>query len=75
MTSDNSTGYGPRHGRWENLCFDGDENKYEHWEIKFLAYMKLRKLKKVILPNEDILGIMQTIQIMTMIKTNKRSQN
>ena len=30
--------------------------QYEHWEIKFLAYMKLRKLKKVILPNEDILG-------------------
>ena len=56
MTSENSTGYGPRHGRWENLCFDGDENKYEHWEIKFIAYMKLRKLKKVIFPNEDILG-------------------
>ena len=72
MTSENSTGYGPRHGRWETLCFDGDENKYEHWEIKFLAYMKLRKLKKVILPNDT--AIMQTIQIMTMIKTKKRSQ-
>ena len=52
----NSTGYGQTskpHGRYESLCFDGDETKYEHWEIKFLAYMKLRKLKKIIIADEE----------------------
>ena len=32
------------------LRFDGDESKYELWETKMLAYMKLKKLKSVILP-------------------------
>ena len=40
------TGYGPA----QRCIFDGDEEKYEHWECKMLAYMKLRKLKHVILP-------------------------
>lgn len=46
-----STGYGPSAtgGRWNRLCFDGDEQKYEQWEMKFLGYMKLRKLKDTIL--------------------------
>lgn len=46
-----STGYGPSMatGRWNRLCFDGDERKYEQWEMKFLGYMKLRKLKETIL--------------------------
>ena len=42
----NSTGYGAQQQR---LFFDGDETRYEQWEIKMLAYMRLRKLKKVIL--------------------------
>ena len=46
---DNLTGYGsqttPR-----NLIFDGNEEHYEMWECKFLAYMRIKKLKKVILP-------------------------
>ena len=50
----NSTGYGAQQQR---LFFDGDETRYEQWEIKMLAYMRLRKLKKVILgeviSNED----------------------
>ena len=41
----NSTGYGAQ----QRLLFDGDESRYEQWEVKILAYMKLRKLKNVIL--------------------------
>ena len=46
------TGYGPsaRSGR---LMFDGDERKYELWEVKFLGYLRLQKLHAVILPPEE----------------------
>ena len=55
MAHGSSTGYGSQvRGKWENLMFDGDSDHYEQWEIKFLAYMKLRKLKKTILPSEAI---------------------
>ena len=49
---DHSTGYGPRHWqvRYARLCFDGDEQHYEQWEMKFLRYMRLQKLKDIILP-------------------------
>ena len=50
------TGYGPRRdfpGRYSRLCFDGDERKYEQWEIKFLRYMRLQKLKDTIVGSED----------------------
>ena len=41
-----SIGYGlPARG----LYFGGDSNKWEEWEVKFLAYMNLKKLKKVIM--------------------------
>ena len=52
---DRSTGYGPRHGsgRYERLMFDGDERKYEQWEVKFLGYMTLQKLKDTILAAND----------------------
>ncbi|XP_063855431.1 uncharacterized protein LOC135097990 [Scylla paramamosain] len=40
------TGYGPRN----RLYFDGDERKYELWEVKFLGYMRLQKLHNVIDP-------------------------
>ncbi|KAJ8017740.1 hypothetical protein HOLleu_44638 [Holothuria leucospilota] len=42
------TGYGPRY----RLIFDGDERKYELWEIKFLGYMRLQKLHDVIVQPE-----------------------
>ena len=42
----NATGYGPRH----RLLFDGDERKYELWEVKLLGYMRLQKLHEVIDP-------------------------
>ena len=45
-STQSSTGYGPRmHGK---PYFDGDEGKYELWEIKFLAHMRLQKLHKTI---------------------------
>ena len=48
-TATNSTGYGPRGG----LLFSGDESKlYELWEVKFLAYMRMRKLYNVFVPAE-----------------------
>ena len=48
------TGYGPSHnsGRYARLVFDGDERHYEQWEVKFLGYMRLQKLKDTILPLE-----------------------
>ena len=45
----NSTGYGTH--ATHNLHFDGNEEKYEMWECKFLSYMRLKKLKKVIVPD------------------------
>ena len=47
-TSVNLTGYGPR----RTLIFDGDESKYELWEVKFLGYMRLQKLHDVVIPKE-----------------------
>ena len=42
--SQTSTGYVRKHRNY----FDGDENKYEIWEVKFLAYLRLSKLLDVI---------------------------
>ena len=45
MTESHSlTGYGPSHNlrRYSRLVFDGDERRYEQWEVKFLGYLKLR---------------------------------
>ena len=44
------TGYGSRH----RLLFDGDEAKYELWEVKLLGYMRLHKLYDVITPGNDM---------------------
>ena len=53
MTAEvNPTGCGPRRdvpGRFGRLIFDRDERKYEQWEIKFLGYMRLQKLKDVLM--------------------------
>jgi hypothetical protein len=48
-TVQNPTGYGPRRG----LIFDGDENKYELWEVKFLGYMRLQKLYNILIPSSS----------------------
>ena len=50
-----STGYGHQGtSAHQRLLFNGDAEKYEQWEIKMLAYMKLRKLKDTILPDSDV---------------------
>ena len=46
----NSIGYGTQTAR-NNLLFDGNEEKYGIWECKFLAHMRIKKLKKVIIPD------------------------
>ncbi len=47
MTSEpqSQRGYGPS----RNLTFDGKEANYERWEVKLLAYLSIRKLKKTVL--------------------------
>ena len=40
-----STGYGP--SMYSNLVFDGDEAKFEQWEVKFMSYMRIKKLHDV----------------------------
>ena len=55
-TTNSTTGYGTRRdipGRYGRLCFDGDERKYEQWEIKFLGNMRLQKLKDTIVESEN----------------------
>ena len=47
-TSTNLTGYGPRRG----LVFDGDEDKYELWKVKFLWLMRIQKLHDVLVLSE-----------------------
>ena len=44
MTDLNVTGYGPR-GR---LIFNGDEEKCELWEVKFLGHLRIQKLHGVL---------------------------
>ena len=39
--------------RWSRLCFDGDEQRYELWETKFLAHLRLQGLRDIIL-NEPV---------------------
>ena len=40
------TGYGPRSGP----LFDPDERKYVLWKIKFLGYLRLKKLDTIFTP-------------------------
>ena len=51
----NATGYGPRRdgGKWQRLVFDGQEENYELWEVKFLGHMKMSGLKDTILSTEE----------------------
>lgn len=47
--SQDSTGYGPRN----RLLFNGDENDYSLWEVRFLGYMALQGLKDTILSDDE----------------------
>ncbi|CAM1304163.1 Uncharacterised protein r2_g1403 [Pycnogonum litorale] len=49
MTATLSTGYGPS----RRLYFDGDQAKYELWEVKFLGQMRFLKLHDVLVPRAD----------------------
>ena len=53
MANETPTGYGPRH---RGLMFKGEENKYELWEVKFMGYMRLRKLSEIIDLRSDARG-------------------
>ena len=44
MSNEKRTGYGPRY----RLYFDGDGDKYELWEVKFLGYLRTLKLHDVV---------------------------
>ena len=47
------TGYGPSpNSQWQNLYFNGDERKYEQWEVRFLGFLKIKKLKKIACPDD-----------------------
>ena len=52
-----ATGYGPRHytrgGRWQRVVFNGDENNFKLWEVKFLGHMGMLGLKDTILSMDD----------------------
>ena len=54
---ENATGYGPRRdtrgGRWQRLVFNGDENNFELWEVRFLGHMRMLGLKDTILSTDD----------------------
>ena len=43
----NLTGYGSHAA----LHFDGNEEKYDIWECRFLSYMRTKKLKNAIIPD------------------------
>ena len=44
-----ATGYGPS----RRLLFDGDEAKYELWEMKFLGFLRLHKLYDATLADKE----------------------
>ena len=33
--------------------FDGDESKYELWDVKFLGHLRLQKLYDAVIPKDD----------------------
>jgi len=37
----------------DRLIFDGDESKYELWEVKFLGYVRLQKQQDVFVRDTD----------------------
>ena len=39
--------------RAAKLFFDGDESKYELWEVKFLGYLRIQHIHQIILSPTD----------------------
>ena len=50
--SSRATGYSAQHV-YKRLWYDGDEEKYDIWEIKFLAHIRLQKLNLNLAENDD----------------------
>ena len=56
MASGNSIGYGPSStptNQFQHLLFNGDGRKFDQWEVRIMGYLRIKKLKKVVCP-EDI---------------------
>jgi len=54
--AEHKTGYRPSQhgmGHYAHLFFNGNKRKYKQWEVKFLVYMRLHKLKDVILRHRN----------------------
>ena len=47
-----ATGYGPT-SRYSRLYFSGNEDDYELWETRFMAYLELKELKSVVTSTDD----------------------
>ena len=76
--SQTSPGYGRRHRNY----FDGDENKYEIWEVKFLAYLRLSKLLDVVTrpvgtdgPEENDVDVALNADVFAEIVVFRRSES
>ena len=53
-SSSGSTGYGPSiKNRWDHLHFNGDEQDFDSWEIRIMAYFHIRGLKETVLPASE----------------------
>ncbi|KAF2346111.1 Zinc finger CCHC-type [Trinorchestia longiramus] len=52
------TGYGP-----SNLTFDGNDEWYELWEVKFWAYLDLKSLNSVLEGEESSLDVVKNKQV------------
>ncbi|KAF2358480.1 Reverse transcriptase RNA-dependent DNA polymerase [Trinorchestia longiramus] len=52
------TGYGP-----SNLTFDGNDERYELWEVKFRAYLDLKSLNSVLEGEESSLDVETNKQV------------
>ena len=50
-TSTNLTGYG---NPAQRMYFNGDERKYEQWEVKFMSYMRIKDLRDAVDPNSTV---------------------
>ncbi len=50
--TNNSTGYGPSADRQRKLVFDGNEESYELWETRFLAYLRTMNLRDTLTEEE-----------------------
>ena len=55
MASSVLTGYGPSSSpanQFQHLLFNGDARKFDQWEVRIMGYLKIKKLKKVMFPED-----------------------